>query len=121
MTQVRYRDLTPEQKSIMCDGCGTKGGWIPVPQWIFTASCDIHDFNYWLGYREEDREKADRQFYEAMVSDANTYGFIKKTFYKSQAWLYYKAVRLLGAKHFTYSDHEQTYEDMLAYMEQHKK
>jgi len=50
MTKVRFADLTQEMIEALHDteemnGCGGKGGWLNPPDWIFSASCDHHDFN----------------------------------------------------------------------------
>jgi hypothetical protein len=117
MSNIRYRDLTDSQidtliaKGVL-NGCGGKGGWLNPPDFIFTASCNHHDFNYWLGNTEEDRLKADRQFYQAMINDANEHPWYKRYFYKTLAWIYYKAVRLFAKKFFHYAKQERTREDL---------
>jgi|LGOV01.1.fsa_nt_gb hypothetical protein len=35
-----YTELSPEQKKEICNGCGAKGGWIKVPNFLFKASCN---------------------------------------------------------------------------------
>ncbi len=120
MAKIRFRDLTPAQVKCISNGCGGKGSAIPVPQFIFTASCDHHDFNYWLGYREEDRKLADDQFYQAMKNDYKkmledkVVGWFKYNFYKAWAYIYYQAVRLKGKEFFHYGDSERTREDFEA-------
>ena len=104
---IRYRDLTEEQKAIVCNGCGPKGGWIPVPEFFCHASCDHHDFNYWLGCTWRDRLKADNQFYKEMRRDAGinpAKQFIALT--------YYLAVRTCGAPAFHYADKERDENDL---------
>jgi Prokaryotic phospholipase A2 len=97
MTEIRFGNLTDTQRKLICNGCGKKGGWLKPPQFFFKASCDHHDFNYWLGYQESDREKADLQFYEAMKEDAITAeSWIVKKFHLLMAWIYYRAVRCRG-------------------------
>lgn len=99
---VRYEDLTPEQKAKICNGCGGKGGWFNPPEFCFHASCNHHDFNYWLGGDEEDRKKADKQFYAAMLEDCERYKGLRKYYYRSMAWVYYRAVRMCGSQFFNY-------------------
>jgi len=116
MTQVRYRDLTEEMIQQLKDlkelnGCGSKGGWLNVPDWIFTASCWHHDFNYWLGGTEEDRKKADWQFYQAMLYDASKAVWWKRPWYRTMAWVYYKAVRQVSSVFFPYGE-MRTLEDL---------
>ncbi len=112
---MKYRDLTDEQIEFISDGCGKKGGWLDVPDFIFTASCDQHDINYWIGGTEDDRAKADRQFYDAMVLDSEAYPWYKRYWYKAMAWIYYRAVRLCAASYFHHGEpkgHAELREEM---------
>ena len=100
---LRYRDLTRVQKSKICNGCGGKGGIIPVPEFLFHASCNHHDFLYWVGNTEIDRKKADDAFYRFMQLDiANEDSRFKRMYYRAWAYVYYKAVRLFGKRYFNY-------------------
>ena len=124
--KLNYGNLNAKQKAIwdqnFANGCGKKGSFLKPPDWIFKASCNHHDFNYWLGGKEADRLKADYQFYEGMQNDINDAfpeddlrpatrlqkimfkinlwkpikRISKKLFMKSQAWLYFQAVRRYG-------------------------
>lgn len=87
---------------------------MPVPNWLFKASCDHHDFNYWLGHTEEDRRRADWQFYRAMIEDANRASWWRRPFARARAWVYYRAVRWWAAGFFYYGPHERTREDLEA-------
>ena len=106
---IRYRDLTEEQKAIICNGCGPKGGWVPVPDFCFHASCDHHDFNYWLGCTEADRWKADHQFLVEMLKDAGD-DPAKQTL----AITYWLAVRVFGPACFHYAEKERDEHDLAA-------
>ena len=109
---LRYRDLTPEQKAEICNGCGGKGGFIDPPEFLFHASCNQHDFYYWRGGTEEDREKVDNAFYRYMQLDiANEDSRIKRIYYEVLAYLYYKAVRVFGKRYFSYGK-QKTAEDL---------
>lgn len=66
---LRYRDLTKEQKKAICNGCGGKSGIVNPPGVSVNAPCNHHDFLYWRGCTEEDRESADNEFYELMKLD----------------------------------------------------
>ncbi len=110
MTRIRFKDLNKEQKKFICNGCGGKGSWIPVPNFMFAASCDHHDFNYWLGCNEEHREKADEQFLQALLEDAGKSRYIY--LFKFWAKVYYRAVRFRGHKFFHFSDKEKSLEDL---------
>lgn len=110
--KLRYGDLTQAERAAICNGCGAKGGRVPVPDFIFTASCDHHDFNYWLGYREEDRAHADRQFYDAMKADVASVARFRRPLLHFLAWRYYRAVRRWGAGAFHFGERERTREDL---------
>lgn len=100
----RMRNLNGPERAVLTNGCGGKGGWINPPDFMYTASCDHHDFNYWLGYTEADRKAADRKFYAAMIKDCRRAPWYKRPFYRAVAWLYYRAVRLCGKRFFHYRE-----------------
>jgi len=116
MEPLRYRNLTGKQRLFICNGCGAKGGPFNPPDFRFTASCNHHDFNYWLGFREEDRIKADRQFYAAMKSDVEKYRWWKRPVFYLTAWTYFRAVRFFGGKFFHYGDRERNITDLIEAM-----
>jgi len=110
---LRYRDLTPEQKLKITNGCGGKGGFINPPEFLFHASCNHHDFYYWRGGTEADRKKADDTFYKYMQMDiANENSMIKRIYYEMLAYSYYKAVRIFGKKYFRYGK-QKTMKDLI--------
>ena len=97
---LRYKDLTDEQKKVICNGCGGKGGWIKPPNFIFKASCNHHDFKYWQGGTEKDREIADKEFYKWMRADIADAVWYKQPHYHVWAYLYYLFVRGGGKDYF---------------------
>ena len=96
MKELRYKNLTKEQKDKICNGCGSKGGWFNPPEFLFHASCNHHDFLYWKGVTEKDRKLADEAFYKYMKKDC------KKFYDYIIAYIYYKAVRVMGNKYFNH-------------------
>jgi len=84
---------------------------MPVPEFFCHASCDHHDFNYWLGCTEEDRKKADDQFYTEMQRDATG-----NPWRQMVAWLYYQFVRRFGVAYFHYADKERDAIDLAKVM-----
>ena len=113
MKKLNYLALSDKQRKFICNGCGPKGGLVPVPNFCFKASCNHHDFNYWLGCNKVDRKKADDQFYQAMKIDCMLESrFLIRLRYKFWAWLYYQAVRLFGHKFFYFADKKRTWEDL---------
>ena len=115
MIKLKYSDLTEEQKEVICNGCGGKSGWLNPPEFLFSASCNQHDFYYWRGGTESDRLEADKAFYEAMLSDIQNSVWYKRLSYKLIAYAYYKSVRLFGKKFFYYGV-MRTKTDMDAYI-----
>lgn len=107
MTRIRYKDLTHEQKAFICNGCGPKGLFIKPPDFLFRASCNHHDFNYWLGCNRLQRKKADLQFYREMLKDAG-----RNFYYKFWARSYYRAVRIGGMFCFHWAKQQRTLEDL---------
>ncbi len=103
---LKYIDLTPQQKAEICNGCGSKGGWIKPPDFLFKASCNHHDFKYWLGGTKKDRKLADVAFHDWMKIDIREakVRFLKKIYYRIWADAYYRAVRLFGGKAFKFID-----------------
>jgi len=99
---LKYSDLTEEQKSKICNGCGAKGGWFKAPNFLFKASCNQHDFYYWRGGEENDRKYADDMFYKYMKKDCAESKWYEKISHYLIAYLYYKAVRFFGEKFFSY-------------------
>ena len=97
----RYRYLNSLERSELCNGCGGKGGLFNPPDYRFTASCDHHDFNYFLGWTKKDRKQSDVQFLGAMLQDSDTApSWWRRYWLKGAAWRYYWAVRLVGGKFF---------------------
>ena len=85
---LTWSDLSNEEKRAMSDGCGSKGFWVPIPNFMFKASCDQHDFYFWRGGSGSLRKKVDKEFLSAMLDDAGS-----KYRYKLWAYLYYYGVR----------------------------
>lgn len=98
----RFLRLTDRERDAVCNGCGGKGGWFNPPDYGFRASCDHHDFNYWLGGSEEDRRRADRQFRDAMMRDVRAAPLWRRPWLWGAAWRYYWAVRWFGGQFFLY-------------------
>ena len=62
--KARWYELTDEQLDNFGDGCTF------VPDFIFTASCRIHDFNYSRGGWLKDKIKADYDMCRLMLDDS---------------------------------------------------
>jgi hypothetical protein len=71
---LSYDELTPEERAWICNGCGPRGG-PNVPDFIFNKSCCRHDFDYWLGFAESDRTRADSRFLTNMLEDVTNHRY----------------------------------------------
>jgi len=60
----RFTDLTPEQQATFGNGCTL------VPDFIFTANCRHHDFQYERGGGLRDKIKADWDMCSCMWNDS---------------------------------------------------
>lgn len=60
-----YQNLTPEMKTEICNGCGSKGG-ISFPNTFYgldmSEPCKIHDCDYYEGQTWEEKVIADDNF-----------------------------------------------------------
>ena len=96
-------DLSPQQRYKLCNGCGSKGGPVPVPDFIWKDACDQHDLDYWVGGNELDRLAADRALLQSILLSSFTAETAwARTRRKVAAHAYYWAVRAFGARSFHY-------------------
>ena len=102
MSELRFDDLTDIERRAICNGCGGKGGLVRPPQFRFGASCDEHDFGYWVGGDEARRRWCDARFFGAMVTDAVLLPLWRRPAHLLLAWIFYRAVRLCGRRFFHY-------------------
>lgn len=112
--KLTYENLSEAEKKFVCNGCGGKGSFIPVPNFFFEASCQAHDLKYFIGCTEIDRLNADNDFYKAMKRDCKRVRWYLRIllFPHAWAWIYYKAVRLKGKKFFHFAEQKRTREDL---------
>jgi len=110
----KYKDLTPEQKKHICNGCGGKGGVVKPPNFIFKASCNHHDFLFWIGFSIKHFLIANTKFYKWMRVDIkeSKVRWYKKTYYHTWAFTYYMFVNAAGVKFFHFSDTKKTLSDL---------
>lgn len=99
-SQFSHEDVVQLEKLGIINGCGGKGGRVKPPQFRFRASCNQHDWNYYLGGSQADRAKADRQFYIAMLGDVRKLPLWRWPVHLTAAFLYYAAVRRHGMRFF---------------------
>lgn len=46
---LKYSQLTPEQQQSVSNGCGGGKTALFIPNFVFYADCNQHDFYYWRG------------------------------------------------------------------------
>jgi len=112
MNLPKYEDLTPQQKSFICNGCGKKGGKLKAPDWFMLADCNHHDYGYYRGHTEEDRKKCDETFLKEMKKDVSRSPFYLKPARWSAAYAYYWAVRWFGKSAFYFAEKPRTLGDL---------
>lgn len=100
-----YTQLTPQEKSEICNGCGAKGG-IPVPRTFYgldiSEACNIHDYRYFMGETWDEKRFADDEFLKnlnSIIDSTNSFKFLT-ALRKMRAYEYVTAVRLWGDKAF---------------------
>ena len=102
-----YWRLSPDQKNGICNGCGP-GAWKVdlVPDYPlgfpFNEACNIHDFMYFTGKTNEDKEVADRVFLNNMLRVVEAFSHTTEDISHGQwiASVYYDAVKLAGGPSF---------------------
>lgn len=115
---LRYSLLTSDERGVLCNGCGAKGGWFNPPDFFFSASCDHHDFLYWLGGSQLHRRFADERFYAAMCADVRSeLAWWRRWWGYTLAWTYFRAVRRFGKSAFTETNYLRGWEDLEFKME----
>ena len=103
MSKVRWSDLTPQEQTNFGDGCTF------VPDFIFTANCRQHDFNYTRGGSILDKLKADFDMCRFMWSDSQLFTHYAVTL------AYYLGLTLLPFSYFFFEWGEyKTLEEILA-------
>jgi hypothetical protein len=85
------------------NGCGPKGTFGKlIPDSLLGVSvheaCNLHDELYSQGGTSKERKEADKFFLDEMLKivDKNSESHLLKVLRKSQAYLYFYAVRLFG-------------------------
>jgi len=105
---AEYWELSPEARKEICNGCGPAGGWKRkyIPNHLLfvsiSSACDIHDYMYFAGQTNEDREEADRVFLNNMlrIVEAESTNWLTRTIRRRLALDYYATVRDYGAQYF---------------------
>ena len=89
--KLHWYDVEPELIELNSNGCTF------VPDFIFTASCDIHDFNYARGGWIKDKLKADWDMCRLMWSDSH------KWWHYSVTVIYWAGLTFLPFSYFFFT------------------
>ncbi len=106
MSCYAYQQLTPEEKSKICNGAGAAGQPISrfIPNSLYFLDCtevfNIHDFDYYRGRREVDKKEADRRLLSNLMILINRAGGPLRWLRHRRALKYYEAVVELGHEAF---------------------
>lgn len=96
-----FSDLDPQQKAKLINGCGTDT--LHIKKSFFQEACEIHDLEYsppFAGNKNQ-RKETDRRFLHNMLELVLNLPWHQKILRKTQAYVFYGCVRLLG--HFFYN------------------
>lgn len=82
------------------NGCGPKTWRYTIPTWHATELCKQHDWAYYLGGTEEDRQKADYALYDGMRRQAAKENIFRRLWMLYEAWVFYRWLREYGDAHW---------------------
>ena len=98
---------SPQQLEWVCNGCGAADSWFRPPPKVYgtdiVAACIVHDWMYGHGCTIEDKEEADRTFFNNMIRlvERDRVKWYKPTSLQHRrVYKYYKAVDLFGGPAF---------------------
>ena len=111
MTELKFEDLTTEQRDYLVDDCG-KPGFLNVPDFVFEIACERHDFDYWIGFTKTDRLSADLRMYNAMKEAIKHESWYRRWWLYVVANTYYYAVRVGSSPFFHYGTRMRSLEDL---------
>ncbi|MGZ4994168.1 MAG: hypothetical protein ACXWFG_06830 [Methylobacter sp.] len=101
-----YKNITPEEKALICNGAGAAGKWISsiIPNTMYGLDCieafNIHDYDYDVGVSRADKDRADRNLLNNLLTLINHKGGLLMLPRQWRAMKYYEAVQLLGDEAF---------------------
>ena len=104
MKKLQWSKLTDTQRKKMGGGCGPGKAMLFIPQFIFKASCEQHDFYYRRGGTIFDKAEADVMFFAFMLKDIadSPKHWTKKLLYVAAAKIYFILVSVFGYFAFTF-------------------
>ena len=102
-----FNSLSSEERESICNGIGAASGLsrlVPDTIWGLYVGIvgAIHDYSYWLGGTDKDRETADAVFYGNILAIIEAHGGILAPLRRWRARKYYLALRVGGWAHFNF-------------------
>ena len=101
-----YQHLSDDDKARICNGAGAAGQAIShfIPNSLYFLDCtevfNIHDFDYYRGKTQKDKDEADRRMLDNLLILINRAGGPLKWLRRRRALKYYEAVHELGDEAF---------------------
>lgn len=116
MKKLQWSKLTARQRRQLGGGCGPGKAMFFIPQFIFKASCQQHDFYYRRGGSLFDKAEADLMFFAYMAKDIaeSDKCWLKKLFYFGMAKMYFILVCVFGLFVFKFG-HYRTLKELDLY------
>jgi len=114
--KLHWSGLTQRQKRQLNGGCGPGKTMFLIPQFVFKASCEQHDFYYRRGGDLFDKAEADLMFFAYMMTDITDLkgkkGLFKRLGYTFLAKTYFILVCIFGAFAFRWGKY-RTFEEIV--------
>ena len=100
MARILVHELTPFQKSVICNGVGPKNCpflcWL-IPEFTFHRAADQHDLDYWQGGGIRGKVMADARFCsKCLLSAGRENTWPRALAIVSLSFIYFSAVALGG-------------------------
>ena len=100
-----FLEMPDDELAEICNGCGAADSSVPVPDTIYglciCAICHIHDFGYFVGKNENEKNEEDDRF---LVNGINYIehmsNFVMRFFRRRRMLKYYEAVTEFGSDAF---------------------
>lgn len=102
VVETGYYELSDKKKDKICNGAGAAGDWKSkfIPNTLYGLDCsevfNIHDYAYYAGKSEGDKERADVSMLINLVRLIDTTGGILSALRRYRAVSYYNAVHWKG-------------------------
>ena len=101
---LAFHDMTDDERSTCCNGCGAAGKGYLVPDSMYglsvTEPCNIHDWQYAHGSTIADKEEADRVFLNNCLRLINDSSKWLRWLRRRRALKYYWVVKNFGGSAF---------------------